>query len=120
MSAESERLRVEWVEIGQVFCSPSNPRLNDQAVEPVSASLRRFGFQQPIVAKPSGEVIAAHTRLEAAIAKRRPMPSRTTAPTGAMITAPAASLSNPASTAPVRPPHQRQEVAPRVGLEPTT
>jgi len=40
--------------------------VNDAAVPHVSASLRRFGWQQPIVAKPSGEIIAGHTRLKAA------------------------------------------------------
>jgi DNA modification methylase len=59
-------LAVSWVPIGTVFCSPSNPRLNDEAVPHVAASLRRFGWQQPIVAKPSGEVIAGNTRLKAA------------------------------------------------------
>jgi ParB-like chromosome segregation protein Spo0J len=30
------------------------------------ASLKRFGWQQPVVARPSGEVIAGNTRLKAA------------------------------------------------------
>ena len=57
----------ETVEIGRLFCSPTNPRLNDQAVPHVASSLRRFGWQQPIVAKRSGEVIAGNTRLKAAL-----------------------------------------------------
>ncbi len=57
---------VELVPISKLFCSPSNPRLNDQAVPHVAASLRRFGWQQPIVARRSGEVIAGNTRLKAA------------------------------------------------------
>jgi DNA modification methylase len=61
-----QSLAVEWVAIERVFLSPSNPRRNDQAVEPVAASLRRFGWQQPVVAKPSGEVVAGNTRLKAA------------------------------------------------------
>jgi ParB-like chromosome segregation protein Spo0J len=60
-------LPVETVEIGRLFCSHSNPLLNDEAVEHVAASIRRFGWQQPIVARPSGEVIAGNTRLKAAI-----------------------------------------------------
>ncbi len=59
-------LAVEWVAIGRLFCSPANPRVNDPAVPHVAASLRRFGWQQPVVAKPSGEVIAGNTRLKAA------------------------------------------------------
>ncbi len=61
-----QKLSVEWVPLSRVYLSPSNPRLNDPAVEPVAASLRRFGWQQPIVARPSGEVIAGNTRLKAA------------------------------------------------------
>jgi len=57
---------VESVPIGRLFCSPSNPRLNDAAVPHVAASLRRFGWQQPIVARRTGEVIAGNTRLKAA------------------------------------------------------
>jgi ParB-like chromosome segregation protein Spo0J len=34
--------------------------------EPVAASIRRFGWQQPIVARRTGEVIAGNTRLKAA------------------------------------------------------
>jgi ParB-like chromosome segregation protein Spo0J len=57
---------VELIPIERLFCSPSNPRLNDQAVPHVAASLRRFGWQQPIVARRSGEVVAGNTRLKAA------------------------------------------------------
>jgi len=57
---------VEIVAISRLFCSPTNPRKNDAAIPHVSASLRRFGWQQPIVARRSGEVIAGNTRLKAA------------------------------------------------------
>src|SRR6185436_17724704 len=59
-------LQVELVAIDRLFCSPSNPRINDPAVPHVAASIRRFGWQQPIVAKRTGEVIAGNTRLKAA------------------------------------------------------
>jgi DNA modification methylase len=57
---------VETVPISKLFCSPTNPRRNDAAIPHVAASLRRFGWQQPIVARRSGEVIAGNTRLKAA------------------------------------------------------
>jgi len=57
---------VEIVPISRLFCSPTNPRRNDDAVPHVAASIRRFGWQQPIVARRSGEVIAGNTRLKAA------------------------------------------------------
>lgn len=59
-------LAVEHVPIDRLFCSPSNPRANDAAVPHVAASIRRFGWQQPVVAKRTGEVIAGNTRLKAA------------------------------------------------------
>ena len=57
---------VETVPIARLFCSPTNPRKNDAAIPHVAASLRRFGWQQPIVARRTGEVIAGNTRLKAA------------------------------------------------------
>jgi len=57
---------VETVSISRLFCSPTNPRRNDEAVPHVAASLRRFGWQQPIVARRTGEVVAGNTRLKAA------------------------------------------------------
>jgi DNA modification methylase len=57
---------IENVSITRLFCSPTNPRRNDAAVPHVAASLRRFGWQQPIVARRTGEVIAGNTRLKAA------------------------------------------------------
>ena len=63
---ETTQLSVEWVAIGRLYCSPSNPRQNDPAVPHVAASIRRFGWQQPLVARRSGEVIAGNTRLKAA------------------------------------------------------
>jgi len=59
-------LAVEWVPLERLTLNPANPRLNDAAVPHVAASLTRFGWQQPIVAKRSGEVIAGNTRLKAA------------------------------------------------------
>ena len=43
-----------------------NPRLNDAAVAQVAASIREFGFRQPIVVDPDGVIIAGHTRWKAA------------------------------------------------------
>ncbi|HEX6882043.1 MAG TPA: ParB N-terminal domain-containing protein, partial [Planctomycetota bacterium] len=59
-------LSVEWVPTDQLSLNSSNPRINDQAVEHVAASIRRFGWRQPIVARPGGIVIAGNTRLKAA------------------------------------------------------
>jgi site-specific DNA-methyltransferase (adenine-specific) len=44
-----------------------NPRLNDPAVEAVAASIREFGFRQPIVVDEEGVIIVGHTRYKAAL-----------------------------------------------------
>lgn len=43
-----------------------NPRDNDAAVDAVAASLREFGFRQPIVVDPDGVIVCGHTRFKAA------------------------------------------------------
>jgi len=44
----------------------NNPRQNDDAVEAVAESIRRFGFRQPIVVDAEGVIVAGHTRYRAA------------------------------------------------------
>jgi len=45
---------------------PGNPRVNDDAVDAVAASLKEFGFRQPIVVDAEGVIIVGHTRWKAA------------------------------------------------------
>jgi len=45
---------------------PGNPRVNDDAVDAVAASLKEFGFRQPIVVDADGVIIVGHTRWKAA------------------------------------------------------
>jgi DNA modification methylase len=44
-----------------------NPRINDAAVEAVAASIREFGFRQPIVVDEQGVIVVGHTRYKAAL-----------------------------------------------------
>jgi DNA modification methylase len=44
----------------------ANPRINDDAVDAVAASLKEFGFRQPIVIDADGVIIVGHTRWKAA------------------------------------------------------
>jgi DNA modification methylase len=59
-------MRVELRPIDQIKPYPGNPRINDDAVDAVAASIREFGFRQPIVVDGEGVVICGHTRLKAA------------------------------------------------------
>lgn len=44
----------------------NNPRINDDAVEPVARSIERFGFKVPIVIDSNNVIVTGHTRLKAA------------------------------------------------------
>lgn len=52
--------------IGEIRPYENNPRNNDSAVDAVAASIREFGWQQPIVVDREGVIIAGHTRYKAA------------------------------------------------------
>ncbi len=59
-------MNVELWNIERVKPYPNNPRLNDDAVDAVAASLREFGFRQPIVVDGEGVIVVGHTRYKAA------------------------------------------------------
>ena len=59
-------MEVKLVKIDDVKPYESNPRINDPAVDAVAASLREFGFRQPIVVDEAGVIIVGHTRWKAA------------------------------------------------------
>ena len=42
-----------------------NPRINDQAVDELAESIKRFGFKNPIVVDKDNVIINGHTRLKA-------------------------------------------------------
>ena len=53
----------EWVNVDALVPWESNPRINDGAVADVAASIKRFGFGAPIIARRQDNmVIAGHTR----------------------------------------------------------
>jgi len=60
-------MQIELRSIDQVKPYPGNPRQNDEAVDAVAASLKEFGFRQPIVVDSEGVIIVGHTRYKAAL-----------------------------------------------------
>jgi len=52
--------------IKEVHPYPNNPRINKEAIDKVAASLRSFGWRQPIVIDKDNVIIVGHTRLQAA------------------------------------------------------
>src|SRR6516165_5371070 len=60
-------MQVELRPIGTIRPYENNPRLNDAGVKAVAASIRAFGFRQPIVVDEEGVIIVGHTRYKAAL-----------------------------------------------------
>ncbi|WP_373116415.1 ParB N-terminal domain-containing protein [Holdemania massiliensis] len=59
-------MEIVWKLLNEVKPYWNNPRRNEQAVAAVAASIKEFGFQNPIIVDSSYTIIAGHTRLEAA------------------------------------------------------
>ena len=59
-------MKVELRSTDDIKPYEGNPRINNQAVDAVAASLREFGFRQPIVVDEAGVIIVGHTRWKAA------------------------------------------------------
>lgn len=57
---------IEHKALRDIFPYISNPRVNEQTVKKVAASIKEFGFKQPIVVDNNGVVVVGHTRLAAA------------------------------------------------------
>lgn len=60
-------MKIEMRDVGRVLPYKKNPRRNDEAVEKVAASIKEFGFKQPIVVDKDSVIIVGHTRLLAAL-----------------------------------------------------
>src|SRR6476619_4729688 len=59
-------MQVELWPIERVTPYYRNPRVNDSAVNAVAASIREFGFRQPIDVDADGVIVVGHTRWKAA------------------------------------------------------
>src|SRR5262245_29697787 len=60
-------MKIELWPISRIKPYAQNPRINDSAVDAVAASLREFGFRQPIVVDTECVIVCGHTRFKAAI-----------------------------------------------------
>ena len=59
-------LKIEYLQISDLIPYANNPRINDGAVEAVAASIKEFGFKNPIIVDSENVIVAGHTRLKAA------------------------------------------------------
>jgi DNA modification methylase len=60
-------MKIELRKLSEIKPFPGNPRINDAAVDAVVASIREFGFRQPLVVDSEGFIIVGHTRYKAAL-----------------------------------------------------
>jgi len=60
-------MKVQQWKLADIIPYADNPRKNDQAVAAVAASIREFGFRQPIVVDQERVIIAGNTRYKAAV-----------------------------------------------------
>lgn len=66
MSSNHE-FRIEIVDVAHLREYPSNPRTHtDEQVAQIAASIREFGFTNPVLIDDMNQVIAGHGRLAAA------------------------------------------------------
>ena len=59
-------MKVELRNISDIKPYPQNPRVNDDAVDAVAASIREFSFHQPLVLDKDSVIVVGHTRWKAA------------------------------------------------------
>lgn len=62
----SNNFTIEIRSIDSIRPYDKNPRINDGAVDAVAASLKEFGWRQPIVVDADGVIVCGHTRYKAA------------------------------------------------------
>jgi DNA modification methylase len=60
-------MHVEMRKVADIKPYPHNPRHNDHAVEAVAASIREFGFRQPLVLDEDSVIVVGSTRYKAAL-----------------------------------------------------
>src|SRR6516225_10197858 len=63
---EAPPMQVQMRDIDSIKPYDHNPRFNDEAVDAVAASIKEFGFRQPVVVDESDVIIVGHTRYKAA------------------------------------------------------
>lgn len=57
--------KIKRVKVADIIPYENNPRRNEDAVEPVGASMEQFGYKVPIVVTADNVIITGHTRLKA-------------------------------------------------------
>jgi DNA modification methylase len=59
-------MKIEHRKLSEIRPYYNNPRVNEEGVDALAASIREFGFRQPIVVDEDGVIVVGHTRWKAA------------------------------------------------------
>lgn len=59
-------MKIQNLTLDKIKPYENNPRHNDMAVEKIAESIKKFGFQNPIILDKNNVIIAGHTRYKAA------------------------------------------------------
>ena len=60
-------MNVKQLPIKDITPYANNPRKNDRSLPKVKASIKEFGFKQPIVVDKENVIIVGHTRYQASL-----------------------------------------------------
>lgn len=63
-----KKIEIKYLTLDEIIPYANNPRHNDVAVDKVVASIKEFGFKNPIILDKENVIVAGHTRL---LASRR-------------------------------------------------
>lgn len=59
-------MEIKMIRLADIKPYENNPRLNDDAVEPVKESIKRYGFKVPMILDQNNIIVTGHTRYKAA------------------------------------------------------
>lgn len=59
-------MKIEQIAVDKLIPYARNPRKNEAAIAGVAASIKEFGFKQPVVIDKGGVIVVGHTRVKAA------------------------------------------------------
>lgn len=60
-------IEIKYIKITDIKPYAKNPRRNDDSVEKVAESIKKYGFKVPLVLSKDHEIVTGHTRYKAAI-----------------------------------------------------
>lgn len=64
--AEAQRLHIQYLPLAEIKRYKNNPRKNQGAIQKVAASLKEFGWRQPLILDSSHTIVVGDTRYQAA------------------------------------------------------